>query len=179
MKFLPAWGFAGLLALSSLAFADDVWTRNDDYLRSAINDCRAAGADRSACRDFTGRALSRLFGIGDFCTDSACMRAVEIEWEVRNNPGKWGTLGTANEQGVLDKARELAGSKAVVAILKEGDRGQVAIVMPGAPVASGKWALKVPTGVGARVDHPEASVYGRGLNWLFADPAKVGIYVRL
>jgi hypothetical protein len=88
-------------------------------------------------------------------------------------------LGAANDQAVLDKARELAATKAVVAILKEDDRGQIAIVMPGAAVASGRWGLKVPIGVGARVDRPEASVYAKGLNWLFADPAKVVVYVRL
>ena len=88
-------------------------------------------------------------------------------------------MGNANDQAVLDKARELAGTKAVLAILSEGDSGQIAIIMPGAAVPSGRWGLNVPIGVGARVDRPEASVYGKGINWLFADPAKVVIYVRL
>jgi hypothetical protein len=179
MKSLRVFGFAALLVLPAFAWAQDVWSKNDDYLKSAINDCTAAGADRTVCRNFTGEALNRLFGIGDFCTESRCMKAVEIEWELRNNPGKWGVLGAANDQAVLDKARELAATKAVVAILKEQDRGQIAIVMPGAAVPSGQWGLKVPIGVGARVDRPEASVYGKGLNWLFADPANVVVYVRL
>lgn len=179
MKSLRVFGFATLLLLPAFASAQDVWTRNDGYLKSAISDCSAAGADRTVCRNFTGEALKQLFGIGDFCTDTRCMMAVEIEWEIRNDPGKWGALGTADNQAVLDKARELAATKAVVAILNEEDRGQIAIVMPGAAVPSGRWGLKVPIGVGARVDRPEASVYGKGLNWLFADPAKVGVYVRL
>ncbi|HKB84386.1 MAG TPA: hypothetical protein VKD04_14430 [Burkholderiales bacterium] len=179
MNLLRVFGFTALLLLPDLASAQDVWAKNDGYLKSAINDCTAASADRTVCRNFTGEALNRLFGIGDFCTESRCMMAVEIEWEIRNNPGKWGALGAANDQAVLDKARELAATKAVVAILKEEDRGQIAIVMPGAAVPSGRWGLKVPIGVGARVDRPEASVYARGLNWLFADPAKVVLYVRL
>jgi hypothetical protein len=179
MKSLRVFTLATLLALPALASAQDVWTQNDGYLKNAINDCSAADADRTICRNFTGEALNRLFGIGDFCTESRCMKAVEIEWEIRNNPGKWGALGAANDQAVLDKARELAATKAVVAILKEQDRGQIAIVMPGAAVPSGRWGLKVPIGVGARVDRPEASVYGKGLNWLFADPTNVVIYVRL
>ena len=104
---------------------------------------------------------------------------MEIEWEIRNHPDKWGALGAASDQAVLDKARELAATKAVVAILNEEDRGQMAIIMPGAAVPSGKWGLNVPIAVGARVDRPESSVYAKGLNWLFADPAKVTIYVRL
>lgn len=112
MKFLRVSGFTALLLLPTFAAAGDVWTKNDGYLKSAINDCSAAaGADRTSCRNFTGEALARLFGIGDFCTDSRCMN--------------------------------------------------------------------VPIGVGARVDRPGASIYGKGLNWLFADPAKVVIYVRL
>jgi hypothetical protein len=179
MKSLRVFAFPILLLLPAVASAEDVWTKNDGYLKGAINDCSAAGADRTVCRNFTGEALKLLFGIGDFCNDSRCMMAVEIEWEIRNDPGKWGELGTANDQAVLDKARELAATKAVVAILKEEDHGQIAIVMPGAAVPSGKWGLNVPIGVGARGDRPEASVYAKGLNWLFADPAKVVVYVRL
>jgi hypothetical protein len=179
MKSLRVFGFATVLLLPAFASAQDVWTKNDGYLKSAINDCSAADTDRTVCRNFTGEALNRLFGIRDFCTESRCMRAVEIEWKIRHDPGKWGALGTANDQAVLDKARELAATKAVLAILKEEDRGQIAIVMPGAAVPSGKWGLNAPIGVGARVDRPEASVYGKSLTWLFADPAKVVIYVRL
>ena len=179
MKSLRVFSFAALLLLPGFASAQDVWAKNDGYLKSAINECTVAGAERTVCRNFTGEALNRLFGIGDFCTDSRCKLAVEIEWEIRNNPGKWAALGAANDQAVLDKARELAATRAVVAILKEDDRGQIAIVMPGAAIASGRWGLKVPIGVGARVDRPEASVYAKGLNWLFTDPAKVVVYVRL
>ncbi|HEX4987123.1 MAG TPA: hypothetical protein VFV71_13755 [Burkholderiales bacterium] len=168
-----------LLLAPAYAAAADTWSRNDEYLRNAINDCAAAGADRTVCRHFTGEALSRLFGIADFCNDRRCLKAVEIEWKIRNAPDKWGVLGAASDQAVLDKARELAAAKAVVAIANEDDRGQMAIIMPGAAVASGKWGLNVPIAVGARVDRPEASVYGKGLSWLFADPAKVTLYVRL
>ena len=152
---------------------------NDGYLKSAINDCGAAGARLSVCRSFSGEAWSRLFGIGDFCNPSRCMRVTELIGKIRADTGKWGVLGSANDQAVLDKARELAATKAVLAILQEEDPGQITIIMPGAPVPSGRWRLNVPIGVGARVDRPEASVYAKGLNWLFAEPAKVVVYVRL
>ena len=179
MKSLRVFGFATLLLLPAFASAQDVWAKNDGYLKSAINDCSAAIADRAVCRNFTGEALNRLFGIGEFCSHSRCLKAVEIEWKIRNDTAKWSALGNANDQAVLDKARELAGTRAVLAVLNEGDRGQIAIIMPGAAVPSGRWGLNVPVCVGARVDHPETSVYARGLNWLFADPAKVVLYARL
>lgn len=177
IRALPA-VFLAMLPL--YAQAENTWVSNDGYLKSAINDCTAAGPDRTVCRHFTGEALVRLFGIGDFCNESRCLKAVEIEWELRNNPDKWGALGTANDQKVLDKARELsANGKAVIAVQNNDDRGQIALIMPGAAVPSGKWGLNVPIAVAARVDRPEASVYGKGINWLFSDPAQVTIYVRL
>ena len=76
------------------------------------------------------------------------------------------------------KARELAATKAVVAMLKQADRGQIAIIMPGAAVASGRWGLRVPVSVSARVDHPEKSVYAKALSWLFAGPQDVVLYAQ-
>lgn len=177
LRVLPV-ALAALMPLS--AHAENTWVSNDGYLRGAIKDCTAAGPDRTVCRHFTGEALVRLFGIGDFCTESRCLKAVEIEWELRNNPDKWGALGAANDQAVLDKARELsANGKAVIAVQNSEDRGQIGIIMPGAAVTSGKWGLNVPIAVAARVDRPEASFYGKGINWLFSDPAPVTLYVRL
>jgi len=166
---------AALLAVP--AHAADPWVQNDGYLKSAIDECRAAGKDRTTCRHFTGEALDRLFGIGGFCKPNRCLKAVEIEWELRHNPGMWTALGAASDQAALDKARELAGNgKAVIAVQNDRDRGQVAIIMPGAAVPSGSWGLKVPIAVAARVDRPERSVYGKGINWLFDEPGAVKLY---
>lgn len=174
---------AGLLLLSFLcaipARAEDVWVTHDVFLRGAINDCRSAGLDRTSCRHFAGKALARLFGIGEFCTEKRCLRGVEIEWKLRNTPDKWRALGVATDQAVLDQARALAvEGKAVLAVRAENDRGQAALVMPGAAVASAKWGLNVPIAVAARVDEPQESVYGKGLSWIFADPATVRLFVR-
>ena len=59
------------------------------------------------------------------------------------------------------------------------DRGQVAIIMPGEPVPSGKWGMdRVPIGTSARTDAPDRSIYGEGINWVFSDPARVTLYAR-
>jgi hypothetical protein len=180
MVFLRTLAMTLAALVPPCAQAEDTWVSNDAYLRGAIHDCTAAGPDRTVCRHFTGEALQKLFGIGDFCNESRCFKAVEIEWELRNNPDKWGALGAANDQAVLDKARELsANGKAVIAVQNNDDRGQIGIIMPGAAVPSGKWGLNVPIAVAARVDRPEASFYGKGISWLFSDPARVAIYVNL
>lgn len=168
-----------LCAAPLIAFAQEPWTQNEGYLKGAIKECRAAARDRTACRHFTGEALQRLFGIGDFCKPNRCLKAVEIEWEIRNNPDQWTVLGTAADQAALDKARELAGhGKAVLAVQVSRDRGQIALIMPGAAVPSGQWKLNVPVSVAARVDRPERSIYGKGINWLFDEPDQVSLYAR-
>jgi hypothetical protein len=48
--------------------------------------------------------------------------------------------------------------------------------MPGKLFPSQRWKHGVPIAAGARVDKPEASVYGKGLNFLFSDPTKVSLY---
>jgi hypothetical protein len=75
------------------------------------------------------------------------------------------------------RAQEMAvGGLPVVAVQAAGDRGFIAIVMPGKLYPSQRWSLNVPLAVGARVDKPEDSVYAKGLNFLFSDPAKVTLY---
>jgi hypothetical protein len=168
-----------LLLVPSFPALADPWAQNEAWLKGAIADCRAAGRDRTACRHFTGEALKRLFGIGDFCGPSRCLKAVEIEWELRNTPDKWSPIGTAADQAALDKARELAArGKAVLAVQNERDRGQVAILMPGRPVPSGRWKLDVPIAVAARVDRPGLSVYGKGLNWVFDEASQVKLFAQ-
>src|SRR5262245_61615932 len=102
---------ASTIALSIAALparAGDPWAANDAWVKGAIKECRAVGRDRTKCRHFTGEALDRLFGIKDFCRPNRCLKAVEIEWELRNNPDKWSVLGTAADQAALDKARDVA-----------------------------------------------------------------------
>jgi hypothetical protein len=48
--------------------------------------------------------------------------------------------------------------------------------MPGKLVPSQRWSRNVPLSVGTRLDKPEGSVYGKGLNFLFSDPSKVTLY---
>lgn len=172
--------FAGVLsglALTAQAQSDP-WTQNGDWVSSLIQSCKDSTGDTTACMDFSGQALDRLLGSNEFCGDSRCMLMAEIENELRNNPEKWQLIGGGADQAVLDKAREMAAAgKIVVAAQSEGGLGQVAIIMPGKPVPSGKWGLeRVPVGAAARFDAPEKSIYGEGINWVFSDPSKVTIY---
>jgi hypothetical protein len=172
--------YAGVLsglALTAQAQSDP-WTQNGDWVSSAVQSCKDSTGDASACLDFAGQALDRLLGASEFCSDSRCMLMAEIENELRNKPEKWQLIGGASDQAVLDKAREMAASgKIIVAAQSENGLGQVAIIMPGHPVPSGKWAMeRVPVGAAARSDAPEKSVYGEGINWVFSDPSKVTLY---
>lgn len=168
-----------LIALSCSANAQsDPWTAHGDWVSSAIKSCQQATGDLSPCNDFAGQALDRLLGTTEFCSDSHCMLSAEIEAKLRDNPEHWQLVGGASDQAVLDKARDLAASgKIVVAAQSENNLGQIAILMPGKPVPSGKWAMdRVPIAAAARADAPAKSVYGEGINWVFSDPSKVTLY---
>lgn len=159
---------------------NDPWTEHGDWMSAEIQSCKDTVDDIAVCNDFAGRALDRMLGVNEFCGDSRCKLMAEIEAEMRNNPDKWQLVGGGSDQAVLDKARELAeaGTVVVAAQSQEG-QGQVALIMPGSPVASGKWGMdRVPLAAAARSDAPEKSVYAEGINWVFSDPSRVTIYNR-
>ena len=86
----------------------------------------------------------------------------------------WTELGSASDQAALTKARDMAtGGLPVIAVYG----GMVALVMPGKLFPSQRWSRNVPLAVGTRVDQPDASIYGKGLNFLFSDPETVTLYV--
>ncbi len=174
---------AGFLAgFTAMAVAQgDPWTQHGDWAKSQISGCQAVtDGPRDICRYFAAEALKELFGVDEFCAGERCMTAPEVESRIRNSPEQWSVLGTADDQAALDKARELAGQGQVVVAGQDfEDRSQVAIIMPGKPVSSGKWAMdRVPIAASTRTDAPDRSVYGEGINWVFSDPGRVTLYVR-
>jgi hypothetical protein len=151
------------------------WDRNAVWLQEQIEAC-ARGTAEFACRYFPARALNQLFGIDEFCTAERCLLAHEIAVEIGKD-GHWSTLGRANDQAILTQAQEMAiGGLPVIAVQAGGDKGLIAIIMPGKLAASQRWSRNVPMSVGTRLDKPEDSIYGKGLNFLFSDPAKVMLY---
>jgi len=163
-----------LFAAHGAHAGETTWQRNATWLGEQIVGC-AEGLDSDACRFFPARALDRLFGIEDMCAGESCIGPWSVAELVIDGPG-WTELGTGSDQAVLTKAAEMArGGLAVVAI----HGGMVALVMPGEMYASERWSRNVPLAVGTRVDDPAASVYAKGLNFLFSDPAKVTLYVQM
>jgi hypothetical protein len=162
-----------LLAASPAAPAGETtWQRNAPWLQEQIGDC-AGGEDLDACRYFPARALDRLFGIERMCQGEACANHWQVAETVLGGDG-WTELGNASDQAALTKARDMAtGGMPVVAIYG----GMVALVMPGKAFPSQRWSRNVPLAVGARVDQPDASIYGKGLNFLFSEPETVTLYV--
>jgi hypothetical protein len=158
----------------------DTWTQHGDWVSSAIQSCKDETGDTAACREFSGQALDRLLGTTEFCADAGCMLMADIEASLRNTPERWQLIGGASDQGVLDKARDMvAAGRIVVAAQRENALGQIAILMPGSAVPSGKWGMdRVPVAAAARPDAPEKSVYAEGINWVFSEPSKVMLYSR-
>jgi len=174
VKFIAAVS-ACILTGSAAMAGNTTWERNASWLEEQVRHC-ATGNDDDACRYFPARALARLFGLAEFCSGSNCMNSPEIAAKITAG-GEWSLLGPASDQKVLTQAQDMAvGGLAVVAVRGSGDMGLVALIMPGKLFPSQRWKHGVPIAAGARVDKPEASVYGKGLNFLFSDPTKVSLY---
>jgi hypothetical protein len=154
---------------------DTTWDRNASWLREQIDNC-VEGKGEYACRHFAARALHQLFAIDDYCKADACLQSHEIAAELSKD-SHWEVIGKGDQQAVLNQAQEMAtGGLPVIAVQAGADKGLVAIVMPGRLVPSQRWSRNVPVSVGTRLDKPEGSVYGKGLNFLFSDPSKVTLY---
>jgi hypothetical protein len=163
-----------LYLVSGACAAQTTWERNAHWIEEQIEDC-AEGWDTTACRYFSARALSRLFGVTDVCSGEHCMSPTQLVDQIAKG-ARWAQLGAATEQTVLTQAQQMAtGGLAVVAV--NASVGWVVLVMPGDLYPSQRWRRKVPVAVGTRLDEPYASVYGQGLNFLFSDPTKVTLYV--
>ncbi len=160
------------IAAAPVLAADTTWQRNANWLQEQVGDC-AGGEDLGACRYFPARALDRLFGIEHMCEGETCANHWQVAESVLEGDG-WTELGSATDQAALSKARDMAtGGLPVVAVYG----GMVALVMPGQLFPSHRWSRNVPLAVGARVDQPDASIYAKGLNFLFSDPETVTLYV--
>ena len=155
------------------AGAETTWERNANWLEEQIGEC--AEGRPATCRHFAARALDRLFGLPDLCAQASCISASELAATITKGTG-WSVLGQATEQAVLTQAQDMAvGGMPVVAVHES--TGWVVLVMPGKLYPSERWRRNAPASVGTRLDQPEASVYGKGLNFLFSDPSKVTLYV--
>ena len=163
-----------LFAPLAPACAETTWQRNATWLEEQIGEC-AEGSNLATCRHFPARALSRLFGLTDLCAHATCISAAQLAAAIAKGTG-WSVLGQATEQTVLTQAQDMAvGGMPVVAVNESS--GWVVLVMPGKLYPSERWRRNVPISVGTRLDQPEGSVYGKGLNFLFSDPSKVTLYV--
>jgi hypothetical protein len=165
---------ASILVLPLAAYAETTWQRNASWLEEQIGEC-AEGTKPVTCRYFPARALDRLFGLPDLCAQASCITSAQLAASITKGTG-WSVLGQATEQTALTQAQQMAvGGMPVVAV--NGSTGWVVLVMPGDLYPSERWRRNVPASVGTRLDQPEASVYGKGLNFLFSDPSKVTLYV--
>jgi len=168
-------GSALLASAGGAIAAGTTWDRNASWLQEQIQNC-AEGRGEYACRHFAARALHQLFAIDDYCKADTCLQSHEIAAELGKD-SHWAAIGKANDQAILNQAQEMVtGGLPVIAVQAGADKGLIAIVMPGKLVPSQRWSRNVPLSVGTRLDKPEASVYGKGLNFLFSDPTKVTLY---
>lgn len=150
----------------------DIYTKLMSYFT-----CQDTG-DPVACNVFVARAAEGVYGVRDFKkSDGSYITANMIMDHVKSNK-IWSKLGMANDQKVLNDAAAGAEDHLIVAVMSDQPHGHVALVLPGAPMASNSWKLNVPNSASAFLGNVERAYVFCRLAWAFSDPAKVELWWR-
>ncbi len=129
------------------------------------------GPGVSACNQYMGGALKKIYIVDDFYSKSAgrYMLTAEIASYLKNDKN-WTLLGYGYEGKALEEAQQLANAnKAAVAIyVNEAGLGQLAVIAPGTMKLSGTWGFQVPNSVSFFPNDKEKSYIDKPLSYAFS-----------
>lgn len=135
-------------------------------------------SDSQACNVFVGRAAEGVYHVTDFKrANGTYMMANDIYAYLPTNP-TWSKLGMASDQSVLDNAAAGAQDHLIIAIAPGADHGHVALVLPGTPLKSDNWGMRVPNSASGFLNHVEKAYVFCRLAWAFSDKSNVEIWWR-
>jgi hypothetical protein len=145
------------------------WRQDLNQILEQFQQCTAS-PDKSACNNYTGEALNKVYKVNDFYSQQSkrFMTASEIATFLKGS-SHWKSLGQPFDQKTLNAAQEHANSKkAVVAVFMNAQGvGHVAIVVPGELKPSGSWGLNVPPAASFLASDPAKSFVDKGLSFAF------------
>jgi len=131
-------------------------------------------ADRVACNYVVGRALNEIYGISDFSTGPGSWLTANHIAEFVESNSQWSSLGSANDQAVLDNAAQGAANGQPVIAVQRGSPGHVVLILPGEPKPSSTWrdsagrSLRTPNSAAFSLDNINgAYVFCPPILWLF------------
>jgi hypothetical protein len=144
--------------------------------------CKVPIDDRSPCNFFVARALERVYDVADLRSPGqteSYLPANAIARFVRDNPGLWEDLGTAEDLSKRRRAQQCANAGRPALAVEEGaGHGHVALLLPGFVRSTGSWGGEVPCSASFFLDRPQQSFVGCPLSYAFTDPSRARLYCR-
>ena len=134
--------------------------------------------DPVACNVFVARAGEGIYGVTDFKQANGTYMPANMIMDVVKSNNAWSKLGTADSQTVLNDAAAGAQDHFIIAVMSDQPHGHVALALPGAPLKSDAWNLKVPNPASAFLGKVSKAYVFCRLALAFQEPAKVEIWWR-
>lgn len=149
----------------------------DDVIQGYY-DCHEKSDSKKECRYYVAEAIAKFYDINDFKKEDGSWDTYEeMVAEIKLLPS-WERIGSASDQGVLDKARSLANDgRPTIAIESNKNTGHIALILPGPLKTSGSWSLDCPNSASFFRHKVEAYV-NKPLSYSYRSPENIDIYSR-
>lgn len=140
--------------------------------------CHEKAENKRDCRYYVAEAICNFYDIEDFKKDGDWMSYEEMIINMKT-AGKWEKIGSATDQGILDKARAHANDGIpTIAIESDKNTGHVALILPGPTQKSGSWGLECPNSA-TFFRHKVEAYVDKPLSYSYRSPENIDIYSRV
>lgn len=139
--------------------------------------CRENEESKSDCKNFTTKAIATFYQLNDeeLKKDGEFINYTNLP-ELVEESENWELIGSAEDQGTLNKAQTAADKGIAVIAFEEGKKGgHVSMIIPGKMRKSGKWDLLCPNSTGF-FRHKVESYIDKQLSYSFRSPDDVVVY---
>lgn len=150
---------------------------NLDLVVANFKACKAVAIERNDCRNSITKLISEFYNVSDFKIAEDDYIIYDSIQPIIKRSSKWETLGSANNQDVLNKAQDLANKGyATIAIDTTQTYGQVVMIIPGETTLSTSWNLKAPNTVTLTNYNAIKSFYNKSLAYAYKYPEKIKLF---
>jgi len=150
-------------------------TLNENWRADLVTDlhaflsCTVSKSNRTQCASFIESSITTVFRLGGHHPQTTG-NIIPVSFTSNLSGDHWSLLGKAYEQGLLNRAQEMANShQAVIAVYQDsgGEGRHIALILPGALHYSGSWGCNVPNSASFFLATPEKSYVEKGLSYAF------------
>lgn len=154
----------------------------EKQLESTVLDfqnCKSASEKRSDCRNKITSFIGKVYKVNEFKDNDQNYVMYDSIQPIILRSQLWSTLGSATEQGAIDKALEHANNGGLAVIIDTSQSyGQLVVVQAGEAKKSGSWGLKLPNVLLLANHSPSKSFYNKSMAYAFKKSEDLQVYIR-